>query len=392
MDNKNNNSELNVNVNNNTQPTMPQGSINGVQNTNVTPPAPQASIPVQQQFVPQDQPEPSASVPTNNVTEENVQAEPKKTFNKDAFNSEEKIIYEIKEPKQGNPIVVILFFVIMIAFVIFLPNISNTLKKYFNNTPQISTPAPIVNNNTTDDKEEITKYRFGDAINVAEIGDLAINNVILSKNDVTGEYFASFTTVNNGSKPYTFDKKYYMIFYSGEKLVYRALIHSYDAIDSFVSAQISLPITQSAYQQANSFLVEEITTERYPDVTLKDSDGDLQTLTCTHLNTEITYYFKDNLLEKISETYTTSKQDNINYDRILQEKNQMSTEYNQITGITSIMENHEESGYFILRNNFDLVNIQDKTLTDLKNYSYFRYHETSKIVSFEIQTQGYTCS
>ena len=379
MDNKTNVTEPNTN-NTNQVETNP-----GVPNQTLNQPTPPTTV-----NTPNNTQNPVVVPVSTSETTQPLPEQVKKTPNKEAFNSEEKVIYEIKEPKQGNPIIVALFFVALIVFVFFLPNISSMIKKYYTKTPTIPS-APIIDN-TKDDEEKITNYKFADAINVAKIGDLAINNVIISRNSNTNEYFASFTAVNNGSKPYTFDKKYYMIFYSNDKIIYRALVHSYDAIDSFVSQEISLPVTQNVYQQANGFLLEEINPDRYPDVNLKDSEDDMQKLTCTYLNTEMTYYFKDNLLEKILETYTTSRDKDSNYDNILQEQTQIANQYNTIDGITSVMENHEETGYFILKNNFDLVNIQDKTLADLKKYRYFKYHETSKTISFEIQTQGYTCS
>ena len=40
---------------------------------------------------------------------------------------------------------------------------------------------------------------------------------------------------------------------------------------------------------------------------------------------------------------------------------------------------------------FDLRNVQDKDLSDLETYRFFKYNETKNVISFELEAQGYTC-
>ena len=46
---------------------------------------------------------------------------------------------------------------------------------------------------------------------------------------------------------------------------------------------------------------------------------------------------------------------------------------------------------FRMINNFELKDIQDVKLTELQTYRFFKYKESIKTVSFELEAQGYHC-
>ena len=303
-----------------------------------------------------------------------------KKIKTDTFNSEEKVLYEIKQEAEGNPLVVVAFIVILILFVIFLPQITEKTQNF--NKKE----APIASNPATQEpvEEESLYHGFHEE---STIGKLRISNIVTSH--INGEYKVSFTLVNESNEPYTFDKKYYLALYDEELLVYRALIHSYEPIASKAALEVNLVISQKAYNDANKYELQEIVTGRYPTAILQSKEGNYDTLKCTYLNTNITYYFEDKMLIKIKEEYTEQFENNPNYETSKASYIELSNRYKLVNGFTStIIENPSD---FRLLNELDLVTIQNKDLSDLKVYRYFKFREDVNIVAFEMASKGYTC-
>ncbi len=327
------------------------------------------------------EPEPAQELAPEVKVAENVEVpktqEPK--FNKDQFNSEEKLLYEIKPEKEGNPLVVLFFFIFLIAFIIFLPSLVKVAN--FNFTQ---------NRTNTNNNEEISNemHELGSTSVRVKLDNLELNNFVKSSED--DEYYLIFTLTNTASEPYMFNKKYYITLYDGESIVGYALIHSYDIVAAYGAREVKLVINENSYQRANQFKVEEIVASRYPKVATTEVDGEYNVLTCTHLNDEMKYYFSNDALVKIKETYKELQSNSKNYAANKDTYRNLSNKYKQIQNFTSDF--IETNTDFTMINNVELKDIPDKTLTDLKVYRYFRYSEDIKTVAFELGAQGYTCS
>lgn len=324
----------------------------------------------------------SSAAPVVEVkTEESVlpKDKPQSKFNKDAFNSDERLIYEIKPEKEGNPIVVVIFFLLLFSTIVALPYIS---KKFdFSNERGSSEP----NQNEEDDNET---YFFNRSSVRAKIGDLEFTNFVKTAKD--DEYFLTFNITNTAERPYQYDKKYYVVMFEGEKTVYRALIHSYNAIGSNAADEITLTISERGYKNADRFKIEEITPSRYPEKKLIENEGEYKVLTCNYHNDTIKYYFLEDKLAMLRETYIESRETSKNF--VLDQNNyqSLSRRYSGIENFTSnfIITNDD----FTMINEFNHKDIPDATLSTLRNYSFFRYNETKDIVAFEMEAQGYNCS
>ena len=302
-------------------------------------------------------------------------------INKAQFNSEEKLLYEIKPEKEGNPIVVLLFFIFLIGFVVLLPVITK-------NNREIFKFIPFHNNSTTPSTEENDGfYDFGSLSTRITLGDLEFNNFVSSKQN--NEYYLSFTLTNTGRQPYLFDKKYYIVLYDQDTILYRALIHSYDPVSALGAKEVSLIISERAYQRVNKFKIEEIDTSRYPEVNTTESDGDYQVLTCNYLNDEMKYYFLNEKLTRFVETYAESSDNSFNFEANKNNYRNLSDKYKNIENFNSTFV--ETASQFTMINDVELSSIPDKVLADLQVYRFFKYNENKNVVAFELEGQGYTC-
>ena len=310
-----------------------------------------------------------SEAPTTNV--------PKK---KSAFNGEEKVLFEFKEEKESSLAVPIIVFLVLIFFIFILPSLSKKIVINFG-----------IGNNQTTEVEQVAEtdiFYFNKSTVRAKIDDLEFTNFVKSYQN--NDYRVSFTMTNAGEKTFQFNKKYYLVMFNDEdRIIYRALIHSYESVGAMNTQSVDLIITKNAYDNGVKFKIEEIPQATYPEVKLLETEGEYEVLECTYGNDEMRYYFLDGKLSKIKEEYT-EKSDSGTFQVNKAIYKSTSNRYKQVDGLSSIF--IETSSYFTLKNEFELKEIPDATISLLKTYRFFKYNEKPEIISFELEAQGYSCS
>ena len=308
------------------------------------------------------------------------------TKNAEAFNSKEKVLYEIKEEKESNPVGTLIIFAVLGIGLLFLPLADKLINRGTGpsgNNPLFDPSQEIINNTTL-----TNVYYFEKEQSSIGIDNLELKNFVTQETD-TG-FKINFTIINNGDAAYQYDKKYYMDFYEGEKLIYHALIHSYRPIASKGADNLSLEISEKAFARADSLKLVETKVELYPKYEFDTKEGDYDTLTCTYDKTEIVYYFKDNMLEQIRETYTNSDYENENFSKLKSTKQTEINAYRKVEGINANFVETEQD--FTAQVDFMLADVVDSSLQKLRVYRFFKYHEKADIVAYEMPAIGYMCS
>lgn len=311
------------------------------------------------------------------TTEEKAQ---KEKIRKNNFNGEERIIYEIKEEKEGNPLVVVFYFVALIGIIFALPYIS---KKIAYNTDI----PPVSNGSEENQIDENQLYYFNRSSVRAKIGSLEFTNFVKHKEgDV---YTLSFNISNLQQKAYTFDEKYYVEFYEKEQVIYRALIYSKEIIGANSITSVKININERSYNESDSFKLREILPSSYPPANVTTVDGEYRVLTCKRLNDEVNYYFLDNKLVKLKEIYREELNNSTNYDDSIQEYYQLSQDYKKIENFNSTF--ISSAAEFTMINEFNYKDIPATTLNNLNEYKFFRYNENKDVVNFEMEALNYSC-
>lgn len=313
------------------------------------------------------------------VTEQVEEQAPRKHISA-AFNGNEEVLYTIEEEKEGNPLVPILLIVALIALIFLLPYISEKIVFKGVQNPNQQTTKP------GEEQEEVV-YEFNKSSVRAKIGTLEFTNFVKSKE--YGEYLLSFTVNNVGEKSYDFSKKYYIEMLDGEKTIYYALIHSYDGLGALSATTLSVKLTKSAYDNAKQFKLKEYPAAGYPNVRTTNIEGDYDVLTCEYNNSSIKYYFQDGELHKIYDEHNEAKANNELYEEHKTLYNNYSTKYKEVDNISSIF--IETDTYFRMINELELKNISPVIMANLRTYRFFKYKESIKTVSFELEAQGYHC-
>lgn len=299
---------------------------------------------------------------------------------KENFNGEERVIFEIQEEKEGNPIVVVLFFIALITVIFALPFISK--KVSFTN-------YGVNGNNGTQEEtgSEDEFYQFDRSSVRAKIGNLELTNFV--RHNRNGNYTLTFNISNKQQKAYTFDEKYYVEFYREGSIIYRALIYSKDPIGANAITSVEIPITAKSYSESDSFKLAEIAPASYPTTTLSEVDGEYRVLTCKKGFDELRYYFLDNKLVKLKETYKETMADSSNYSTSIDNHYLLSRKYKEIENFTSTFVS--SASEFTLVNEFNYKDIPDTTINNLNEYKFFRYNESKDTVKFEMEALSYNC-
>ena len=311
------------------------------------------------------------------------------------FNSQEKVVYKMKAEKDANPFGVILFFVVLIAFAFFLPKIVAKYGSIFEKKHNyFDTSSTVPSGEQTKEKEEEPEeqkdpelHSFADSTAIKK-GDISFLNFVKSNNN--GTYELAFSVMNDGDSIFDFSKKFYIEFYSGDVKVGEKLIHSYDSLAPKAATQFIIIINEDEYNNSNNYKIVEKTIEDYPVATLATSDGDYKTLKCVKDNNELVYYFKEDVLEIIYEDTKVPNNDP-NYQEKLAQASQESASLREIEGIDSTVVETNQSG-MDLKTTINLETVPTTTLTSLKQYKYFKYHEKASVVKYEAKGIGYTCS
>ncbi len=310
--------------------------------------------------------------------------EPEKPVEKkpSEFNGQEKVLFEIQPEKESSPVVPALFFTLLIAVIFLLPYISKHIDF------SLIKPAEVAGGETGEATDEY--YYFNKSSVRAKLGNLEFTNFV--KSHIDGEYRISFNITNTAMKTYQFNQNYFVVLYDkNERVVFRSLIYSNEAIGAMAAQSVTLNLTQSAYNKSEKFKIEQIPKSTYPKVKLLEKEGEYEVLTCNYINNTIKYYFKDNSLEKIHDEYKEKNtEDNKKYQENLVKYRNLSNQFKKISNFNSVF--IESSSDFQMINDFELKKIPDAQIKSLRTYRFFSYNETKDVISFELEAQAYTCS
>ena len=310
-----------------------------------------------------------------------------KIKNPNAFNSEEKVLYKVKPEKESNPIIVVLVLLILGVFVVFLPNISNYIFNLINPAINFKPAPPPVEEEKETLSSEIKDFESGKL--TIELNDLEFTNFV--KTSTEDVYDVTFTMINKADEPYLYEDHLYISFYNEkENLIFQGLIFSYQVLGSNGSTDLSVITNRNVYENGRYFKIEQIKPNDYPTARIDQKEEEFKKLSCSYNNDTIVYYFKDDLLNKISEKYVENKETSFNFDGRKQEKYEEYLKLKTLKGVTTDF--IETPIDFSVVTNINLGETEFQELQELKIYKYFKNNANPNTVAFEIQALGYTCS
>lgn len=301
------------------------------------------------------------------------------------------------ESRKKTSIGIFIILTLFVLVVIFLPQISEIVNEYLDPTPS----TPITPNDPTPEEpdEPVDPGENIDETFYEYVANLSIERDEITVSGITIDNVAStisYSVTNNTNSYQDIEElNYYIEIYNSDRtLLERVKLASPSISGGTTSTVIGGGASQSytriisstsAITEGYIVLVSK-TTDDYPEVTLTENAEGSSSLVCTNAHERVTYTFDNNALKQVTSIVEYLATDT-DYETVYSSYQTLSNSYNTTTGITST--------FFMNTTGFNIttiVNLEEASRSYIYNADSFRLDTEPKVVSFEMEAQGFDCN
>lgn len=296
-------------------------------------------------------------------------------------NNEPVILGKVKKGAAGKPLVVIIIFLFIGAFILFLP----TIISYFGDYNIVE----LIKNGEIFDffinhENYVNKPIINNRVEIIKDEPLLINSkTVLIKDSITLDNFKltndniSFKITNKNSVNID-ELNYYLILIQNEKEI--STIKLIDSKNQDFQFDFKEKLSTTVEVKG---IIKQMKENDYPKFIVSSDESGLGSLVCEKDNYKIEYILNNNNLIKIKETlnYIDYGED---YLTTFEEYNRIVTNINNSNSIATITENLEG---FIFTTDIDLSTYTNS----YKNNNYYSLNTKTNIINFEMNAKGYDC-
>ncbi len=301
------------------------------------------------------------------------------------INEEELAVTKIGEmPNENkNPIFLLLVFGIFIVFVFFLPSVVTYFQEGNFTITGNSKVEDEPKENELESENEIVYYTIDSNLVVDLEEGIQLNNFKISTDSI------SYTVHNSLDNKFYFDKRnYFMELYTDNNTLLERIILSKESVSKDVSKDFNYSINTQTASEAKKIVFLEKNVEDYPNVELTKNEADEGELVCTKNFETITYTFHNDDLIQISDIVNYNQMANQSaYQNDLALWQSRVSNYNNIEGVSSSFVTSTNG--FVANTVLDLENVK---LSNVDNENYYEYKTAAKVVSFEMESRGFSCN
>lgn len=286
-----------------------------------------------------------------------------------------------KKKRAGNPIFILIIFIVLLGFVFYVPEI---YKKYNSNFAEFlgiganKDDDENEKNNPEDEKDAMSSYYQIGSLSTLEYNEIKLSNISLSEDKIL-----SFTVESENAL--NFDElDYYLEFYQNRSLFIgrRAMTGEMNKTKKFEIDVSDLDVTTTTY-----FVVSHIEDSVIGPIDMPTDESGLGSLSCVKDNYTYLYDFNLGKLIKVTEKYSYTNIDLNAYSKEILSYEKKVKEYNEYTGITaSIVDN---STTFIYSCEYDYTNITK--FSKVSNRYIFEGGTKNNVIKFKMEAEGYEC-
>lgn len=288
------------------------------------------------------------------------------------------VVQDKKKANVFGMIWIFIIFIIFIAGVIYLPEISAYINSYLN--PDVVVPnTPSKDNKKEDDtKDEISvkEYKIANDLEITE-ESFKISNFNIENNTI------KFKITNLTSEVLELkDAHYFVNLYSDNKKLLQR-IYLQDIISPSSEADATYDLSDSS---ASIISLVKISEEEYPSHIVTVPEEGVATLTCTKNYEKVEYLLNNNKVYVTNLIYEVNTTD-VNFNNLYNNYQTLQTTYNNIEGVSSNIT--LENGLLNFKTIINLSSVKSDTL-NLKTI--YPFGTDAKVIYFEMTASGYTCS
>lgn len=292
--------------------------------------------------------------------------------------------FESRKKTSIGTVIILTFFILV---VVFLPQISDIVNEYLNlNDSGTITETP--SEDPTDDPDEEEPYENVDETFYLYTANLSIERETITVNDIVVDSETntiSFTINNNTSSSVNLKGlNYYFEIYNADRtLIERVKVITNDSmvLSAGEFRSYTKNISSEAASEVGYLVFVSKAVSDYPEITL----GANSTLVCVNDHETVTYEFSDDLLKALTSVmeYTSTDDD---YTELYTSYQNLASNYNSLSGVTSVF-----VGSSIGFNVTTIVDLEEASQSYIFNADTFGLDTEAKVVSFEMEAQGFDC-
>lgn len=288
------------------------------------------------------------------------------------------VVQDKKKANVFGMIWIFIIFIIFIAGVIYLPEISAYINSYLN--PDVVVPnTPSKDNKKEDDTQDDTsvkEYKIANELEIAE-ESFKISSFNIENNTI------KFKITNLTSEVLDLkDEHYFVNLYSDNKKLLQR-IYLQDIISPSSEADATYDLSDSS---ASIISLVKISEEEYPSHIVTVPEEGVATLTCTKNYEKVEYLLNNNKVYVTNLLYEVNTTD-ANFNNLYNNYQALQTTYNNIEGVSSNIT--LENGLLSFKTIINLSSVKSDTL-NLKTI--YPFGTDAKVIYFEMTASGYTCS
>ena len=288
------------------------------------------------------------------------------------------VVQDKKKANVFGMIWIFIIFIIFIAGVIYLPEISAYIKSYLN--PEVVVPStPSKDNKKEDDTKDETsvkEYKIANDLEITE-ESFKISNFNIENNTIKFK----ITNLTNEVLELK-DAHYFVNLYSDNKKLLQR-IYLQDILSPSSETDAAYDLSDSS---AKVISLVKISEEEYPSHIVTVPEEGVATLTCTKNYEKVEYLLNNNKVYVANLIYEVNTTD-VNFNNLYNNYQTLQTTYNNIEGVSSNIT--LENGLLNFKTIINLSSVKSDTL-NLK--SVYPFGTDAKVIYFEMTASGYTCS
>ena len=288
------------------------------------------------------------------------------------------VVQDKKKANVFGMIWIFIIFIIFIAGVIYLPEISAYINSYLN--PDVVVPnTPSKDNKKEDDTQDDTSVKEYTITNELEIAEesFKISSFNIENNTI------KFKITNLTSEVLELkDAHYFVNLYSDNKKLLQR-IYLQDILSPSSETDAVYDLSDSS---AKVISLVKISEEEYPSHIVTVPEEGVATLTCTKNYEKVEYLLNNNKVYVANLIYEVNTTD-VNFNNLYNNYQTLQTTYNNIEGVSSNIT--LENGLLSFKTIINLSSVKSDTL-NLK--SVYPFGTDAKVIYFEMTASGYTCS
>lgn len=288
------------------------------------------------------------------------------------------VVQDKKKANVFGMIWIFIIFIIFIAGVIYLPEISAYINSYLN--PDVVVPStPSKDNKKEDDTKDETsvkEYKIANDLEITE-ESFKISNFNIENNTIKFK----ITNLTNEVLELK-DAHYFVNLYSDNKKLLQR-IYLQDILSPSSETDAAYDLSDSS---AKVISLVKISEEEYPSHIVTVPEEGVATLTCTKNYEKVEYLLNNNKVYVTNLLYEVNTTD-VNFNNLYNNYQALQTTYNNIEGVSSNIT--LENGLLSFKTIINLSSVKSDTL-NLKTI--YPFGTDAKVIYFEMTASGYTCS